>query len=740
MVCVRVLISAILSTALAIHPSALASATQAIAPSPDQPGSEAPPAAPLPDVSPANSAEQIARLSASIAEDTRRLEQLKAELDTARNEVDRANASFEEADTKHREATAELERRRLAEEPIEELQTELQSLTTTRALAAERRELAATAWKTLTEQIATLEMKLRQNDQALKKLLGNEAATAAPTADAPTPERSTASPPSPSSEPGAVESPPSAAIAQEAESIEAPTNEAALPPAPAPTAAEVASPTPAPTGIPTLPGLPSSGAITSTPIRFGPDPNDPKLKQARATAQSLADAVDRAKNEVAELTERLGTIDKLLHQEEQARDTARRLIDNAEATGAELAREFQQKLFAGAPSEEQQEQHAAELRDLQTKIRENEKRLIQARGEAREHGDEILRLQSERGDLAAQLQLARWRAEQANARLAEAESVVQRLENPFSPENLLNWLLDHGLKILGIILGMLLLRWGSGLVSRRIVTLLSARGQRGSTAEKEHRISTLVGVFDNAASVAIVVGGILMVFQEVGVPVGPLLGGAAVFGLAIAFGAQNLIRDYFYGFVILLENQYKLNDVIKIRNIAGQVEAITLRVTVLRDLEGCVHFIPNGEITSVTNMTHGWSRALFEIGVAYKENVDRVMDVILEVGKELRKDPQFRMLMLEDPTMLGVDAFADSAVMIKFFIKTRPLQQWVVKRELLRRLKNRFDELGIEIPFPHRTVYHVHPEGHTRELADSHLSGDEVIVAGRAGPGASVGR
>ena len=129
-------------------------------------------------------------------------------------------------------------------------------------------------------------------------------------------------------------------------------------------------------------------------------------------------------------------------------------------------------------------------------------------------------------------------------------------------------------------------------------------------------------------------------------------------------------------------------------------------MTVLRDLEGCVHFVPNGEITSVTNMTHGWSRALFDIGVAYKENVDQVMEVILEVGKELRKDPQFRTLILEDPTMLGVDSFGDSAVVIKFFIKTRPLQQWTVKRELLRRLKNRFDELGIEIPFPHRTVYH----------------------------------
>ena len=180
--------------------------------------------------------------------------------------------------------------------------------------------------------------------------------------------------------------------------------------------------------------------------------------------------------------------------------------------------------------------------------------------------------------------------------------------------------------------------------------------------------------------------------------------------------------------MILLENQYKLNDVVKINDHSGQVEQITLRMTGLRDLEGNLHFIPNGEITSVVNMTHGWSRALFDIGVAYKENVDRVMEVIMELGKELRKDPKFRTLILEDPTMLGVDSFADSAVIIKFFIKTRPLQQWTVKRELLRRIKNRFDELGIEIPFPHRTVYHGNPAeanlGQVAVATDEHGEGN----------------
>ncbi len=157
--------------------------------------------------------------------------------------------------------------------------------------------------------------------------------------------------------------------------------------------------------------------------------------------------------------------------------------------------------------------------------------------------------------------------------------------------------------------------------------------------------------------------------------------------------------------MVLLEQQYLINDVVRIGEIVGQVERITLRMTVLRDLEGKVHFIPHGQITTVTNLTHGWSRAVFEIGVAYKESVDRVMDVLNTLSAELRRDEQYRFLILDDPVMLGVDALADSAVVIKFYIQTRPLQQWTIKREMLRRIKNEFDRLGIEIPFPHVTIY-----------------------------------
>jgi small-conductance mechanosensitive channel len=271
---------------------------------------------------------------------------------------------------------------------------------------------------------------------------------------------------------------------------------------------------------------------------------------------------------------------------------------------------------------------------------------------------------------------------------------------------------------------MLAFMWMAHFFSHRIVSLVARGGFRGSKEEREARAHTLVGVFQNAATVVIVAGGILMILQEAGIPIAPLLGGAAVFGLAVAFGAQNLIRDYFYGFVILLENQYKINDVVKIGSLSGSVERITLRMTVLRDLEGCVHFLPNGGISSVTNMTHGWSRSVFEVSVAYKEDIDRVMGLLVELGKELREDPAFGSMILDDLTMLGVDALADSGVTVKFFIKTRPLQQWAVKREMLRRIKNRFDALGVEIPLPQHVIYHRAEDGAAPNRSRSGLTPD----------------
>jgi small conductance mechanosensitive channel len=266
------------------------------------------------------------------------------------------------------------------------------------------------------------------------------------------------------------------------------------------------------------------------------------------------------------------------------------------------------------------------------------------------------------------------------------------------------WVREHGLTVLAIVAVITVILWLAGRMQGRIVKLLARGDERGQSVEREARARTLVGVLNNALRTAAITVGAIMILDEFAVPIGPLLGGVAVVGLAVAFGAQSLIKDYFTGFMVLLEQQYVLGDVIKIGEISGQVENITLRLTVLRDFEGRVHFIPHGQITTVTNMTHGWSRAVIDIGVAYDEDPDRVIGVLLDLARELRADPQFGPLILEDASMLGVDTLGDSSVVIKFGIKTRPAKQWEVKREMLRRIKRRFAELGIEIPYPQRTV------------------------------------
>jgi len=219
------------------------------------------------------------------------------------------------------------------------------------------------------------------------------------------------------------------------------------------------------------------------------------------------------------------------------------------------------------------------------------------------------------------------------------------------------------------------------------------------------RIMTLIGLFRWMGNILIVAIMVYMILENFGFNVAPLLAGIGIVGLAFGFGGQYLIRDLINGLFILIEGQYRVNDVVKINDSGGLVESINLRITTLRDLEGRVVIIPNGEVKTVINFTKEYAHALFDIGVAYKENVDRVIEVIKELGSQMRNDSHFGKLILADLEMFGVDEFADSQVTIKFRIKTLPIKQWEVAREFRRRLKNRFDEEGIEIPFPHRTLY-----------------------------------
>jgi small conductance mechanosensitive channel len=232
-------------------------------------------------------------------------------------------------------------------------------------------------------------------------------------------------------------------------------------------------------------------------------------------------------------------------------------------------------------------------------------------------------------------------------------------------------------------------------------------GDRGAEDyESLQRRKTLASVVTTGGIAAIVTVTFMMVLDEIGIPLGPLLATAGIAGLAIGFGAQTLVKDVISGFFILLENQYSIGDVIAAGGVDGSVEQVNLRTTILRDLHGTVHVIPNGEIRVLSNRTKGWARVVLEIGVGYDEDPDRVIAILEQLGEELYDDPEFGSFLLEPPTVPGVEAFGDSAVTIRMLARTRPLQQWDLARELRRRIKRRFDDEGIEIPFPQRTVWH----------------------------------
>lgn len=229
--------------------------------------------------------------------------------------------------------------------------------------------------------------------------------------------------------------------------------------------------------------------------------------------------------------------------------------------------------------------------------------------------------------------------------------------------------------------------------------------EKVDTSEAEKRINTLTGILLGAVRVALYTVFIIMLLSKFGIDIGPLLASAGILGLAIGFGAQELVRDYISGFFMLLENQVRAGDVAIINGTGGLVEKIELRTISLRDFSGTVHIFQNGKINSLSNTTKDWSAMVFDIGVAYKENVDQVMEIMKQVGEELRNDENFGPNIIDPIEVFGLDNFGDSALVIKARLKTKPIQQWTIGREYRRRLKIAFDAQNIEIPFPHTTVY-----------------------------------
>jgi small conductance mechanosensitive channel len=232
------------------------------------------------------------------------------------------------------------------------------------------------------------------------------------------------------------------------------------------------------------------------------------------------------------------------------------------------------------------------------------------------------------------------------------------------------------------------------------------KGSRKTDAqEREKRIDTLVGILGSSLRIVLWLMIGMLILRRLGIDIAPLIAGAGIAGLAVGFGAQELVRDVISGFFMLFENQVRSGDVAVVNGTGGLVEHVGLRTIVLRDLSGVVHVFQNGKVNTLSNMTKEWSAMVFDIGVAYKEDTDKVVGVMEQVAEELRADQKLGPQILEPMEIMGVDAFGDSAVVVRGRIKTKPSQQWAVGREYRRRLKKAFDAADIEIPFPHRTVY-----------------------------------
>lgn len=265
------------------------------------------------------------------------------------------------------------------------------------------------------------------------------------------------------------------------------------------------------------------------------------------------------------------------------------------------------------------------------------------------------------------------------------------------------WALTSGLQILLVIVGVTIALKVTNILVSKVFEQYNKSA--ASSIESGKRIETLKGIITATISFVLMVVAIMMVLGELGIEIGPLIATAGVVGLAVGFGAQKLVEDVISGFFILLEDQIRVGDIVDIAGKSGLVEKINLHMVILRDLSGNVHYVRNGMIDVVTKMTKEFSRYLFDIGVAYREDVDEVIEVIKEVFEELRQDDDYKNDILEPIEIMGLDQFADSAVVIRARAKTLPSKQWGVAREFNRRLKKAFDERDIEIPFPHTTVY-----------------------------------
>ena len=272
---------------------------------------------------------------------------------------------------------------------------------------------------------------------------------------------------------------------------------------------------------------------------------------------------------------------------------------------------------------------------------------------------------------------------------------------------LIPWFLSHGLKIIAIFfVAYFIKKFSRNFIERIIRKVIVSDHFLSKEAEKK-REDTLIRIISGAIGAIVWLVAGLMIFQELGIAIGPLLAAAGIAGLAFGFGGQYLIRDLISGLFIIFENQYRVGDVVCFDGTCGLVEDISLRMTTLRDLDGTVHHVPHGEIKKVSNLSKYYARVNLNIGIAYNSDLEKVIGVVNRVGKELAEDAQWKDFIIKPPQFLRVDDFAESAIIIKILGETKPIKQWDVAGELRKRLKIAFDREGIEIPFPQRVIHQV---------------------------------
>jgi len=648
------------------------------------------PASGKPNAGPSKS-QMIAELRSQIDSDQAQLEQLRKDMAASaanpESNFAKAEARFKSIENQLKEARQKLadlrSRDSLDSEAISTAEHEIEELETRRKEALSDFELEIDQNKVLQEKIVTIELKIESGRAALERLMNSGIVEKKASAD-------------------------KAAASKEAEPAKPATTASVDTPKPGESANGQSTKTEANVAAKSAAQSQVLGGLGTTPRSTAESPAQETAESAekgsnsvigrkiRTQIQELRQEVEESQAGLVEakkdedlLSAMVANLERQVQLESKLRDNARKKADLANGKLSKAQEEFRVKSIADAPQEL--------LQEMADKLLEMDKSFQAARNESRLHSNRLEDIQNERAAKQELLRKAQVRRSELQKNIDDAEKKIAELRDPTSLLNVVDWFATRGVRIVFVLLIMLgsrsVLR---SLGSRAIRMMVHTRGKT-ECEDRTDRAETLVSVYSNAVSVSVIGGGLVIMAQEAGIPVGPLLGGVAIFGLAIAFGAQNLIRDYFYGFVVLLENQFSVNDVIQVGAITGLVERITLRMTVIRDAAGTVHFIPNGSMTTVSNFSYDWSRAVFEIPVSYGTPVDEVIQHIHAIGKSMRQDKEFGPLCLDDLTMLGVDNLAENSVTIKFFIKTKPLKQWPVKRELLRRLLNRFEELGIDL-------------------------------------------